>query len=56
MQEEQRDKWRQIKKATGYPQLGATNLVQCMEGKVGVNILEAGAMNERDTSRHRETG
>jgi hypothetical protein len=44
--EDQWDKWRQIKQATGNPQMGATNLVQRMEGNSVVDILKALAMNK----------
>ncbi len=44
--EKQRDRWRRIARVTGDPQTGATNLVQCMEGNVVVDIVEAGAMNK----------
>ena len=44
--EEQRDGWRRINRITGDPRTGATNLVQCMEGNVVVNIVKAGAMNK----------
>jgi hypothetical protein len=44
--EEQRDKCQQIKQATGDPQMGATNLVQQMEGDSVVDILEASTMNK----------
>ncbi len=44
--EEQRDGWRQINRVTGDPRTGATNLVQCMEGNIVIDIIKAGAMNE----------
>jgi hypothetical protein len=43
--EEQRDGWRRIKKATGDPRTGATNLVQRKEGEKVINILKASAVN-----------
>jgi hypothetical protein len=42
---EQRDEWRRIKRATGDPHTGATNLVQRKEGEKVINILKASAMN-----------
>ncbi len=44
--EEQWDRWRRINHVTGDPRTGATNLVQCMEGNVMVDIDKAEAMNE----------
>jgi hypothetical protein len=43
--EEQQDEWRRIKRATGHPCTGATNLVQRKEGEKVINILKASAMN-----------
>jgi hypothetical protein len=43
--EEQRDGWRRIKRATGDPRTGATNLVQRKKGDRIIDILEANAMN-----------
>jgi hypothetical protein len=45
-QEEQQDEWRRINQATGDPWMGATNLVQWMEGNRVVDILEALAMTK----------
>ncbi len=35
-----------INQVTGDPRMGATNLVQCMEGNTVIDIVEAGAMNK----------
>ncbi len=43
--EEQQDERRRIKRATGDPHTGATNLVQHKEGEKVINILKASAMN-----------
>jgi hypothetical protein len=43
--EEKQDEWRRIKRATGDPRTGATNLVQCKEGEKVIDILKASAMD-----------
>jgi hypothetical protein len=43
--EEQQDKWHRIKRATGDPHTGTTNLVQRKEGEKVIDILKTSAMN-----------
>ena len=42
---EQQDKWHRIKRATGDPHTGTTNLVQRKEGEKVIDILKTSAMN-----------
>ena len=43
--EGQQDRWHRIKRTSGDPGTGATNLVQRKEGEKVIDILKASAMN-----------
>ncbi len=45
-QEEQKDSWSRIKRATGNPRTGATQMVQKFVDSIKVDVLEASEMNK----------